>query len=271
MNTKMKKILITLFFSVSLWIGNSLSNVNMYEVFIPQLDPLRIIKKFPEQTIDFVQTINRGQPLSATVVSRNEDERDLHSYLNKNYIERYSNIDIGLLEASISANPYSSFSANITGKSSQSVCFLSYTSSAKYLDNDEWGNIEDKNPASYPIFIISGLHEKEHCLMPEWAIIQANKKLEEAGIYTTPAAISESMADVIALSLLTNDPLDQKMTSALVNYRNITRNDHRNDGYDKNLTMIDIYLNDRTVIHNSLSGRVVFLRDFINRTEISWK
>lgn len=243
----------------------------MYEVFIPQLNPLRIVKKVPERNIDFENAINREQPLSATVVARKEDEINLHSHLNKNYIERYSNIDLGLLYASISANPYSSFSANITGKSSQPICFLSYTSSAKYLDNDEWKNIEDQNPASNPIFIISGLHEIEHCLLPEWAIIQAQKKLEKAGVYTTPTAISESMADIIALSMLRDDLSDKKIKSALVKYRNATKNNQTNDVYDKNLTMIDIYLNERIMIENSLTGRVVFLRDFIKKTETSWK
>lgn len=155
-----------------------------------------------------------------------EDLPKALSSINKNYIERYSIIDIDSVFEEAHSNTQKGFSTSAPFYGKQSLCLIIYTPDAVYIQEGRWKRLEGNTPSSIPLFRMSVLHELEHCITPRWILQSAASHLAGAGT-TLPLdsqnqaekTVQEAYADLFPLVFTAGLPEYALSHEALISFR----------------------------------------------------
>lgn len=146
--------------------------------------------------------------------------------INKNYIERYSVINVDSVFEEAHSNTQKGFSTSAPLYGKQSLCLIIYTPDAAYIQEGRWKRLEDKTPSSIPLFRMSVLHELEHCITPRWVlqaavrqIADADNKLSQDSQKLAEKTVQEAYADLFPLVFTSGIPEYALGHEALISFR----------------------------------------------------
>jgi hypothetical protein len=225
---------------------NSILSKNTFDSYFPHLEMDKVfLTDYRGEDGDISSSLKQSytnDEVIPLIVAKADLPKAL-STINKNYLERYSIIDVDSIFEEAHSNTQKGFSTSAPLYGKQSLCLITYTPDAVFVQEGRWKRLEDNAPSSIPLFRMSVLHELEHCITPRWVLQAAAHQIAEADSQLSQESqklaeklvektLQEAYADLFPLVFTSRLPEYALGHEALISFRNVlSTNNSGNLGY----------------------------------------